>query len=238
MFENKLLIILIFNNLKKYIDYERLCRSLNKYAKTTQQMKLLWGMILKKTNKKVDLITSSLVTKTWNELCKDKKYSSICNFEDSILTKIENTIKQHSKKSKQNQLQSHNNNNTRPNNSYLTSPETTSQSVIIPSNECVFNENIIINQCKIEDQKEIKENFLLFNNNNNNNFETQINNTLSPYSSYSSLSPISPNSSSSPITQNNEINYPSLSIEYPYQNENQIIPIYYNIPTQQTIFYY
>ena len=35
-------------------------------------MKLLWEMILKKTNKNVDLITSSLVTKTWNELCKDK----------------------------------------------------------------------------------------------------------------------------------------------------------------------
>jgi len=204
-------------------------------------MKLLWEMILKKTNKNVDLITSSLVTKTWNELCKDKKYSSICNFEDSILTKIENTIKQHSKKSKQNQLKSYNNNNnnTRPNNSYLTSPETTSQSVIIPSNECVFNGNIIINQYKIEDQKEINENFLLFNNNNNNNFETQINNTLSPYSSYSSLSPVSSNSSSSPIiTQNNEINYPLLPIEYPYQNENQIIPIYYTIPTQQTIFYY
>jgi len=202
-------------------------------------MKLLWGMILKKANKKVDLITSSLVTKTWNELCKDKKYSSICNFEDSILTKIENTIKQHSKKSKQNQLKSYNNNNnTRPNNSYLTSPENSSQSVIIPSNECVFNENIIINQYKIEDQKEINENFLLFNNNNNNNFETQINNTLSPHSSYSSLSPVSCNSSSSPITQNNEINYPLLPIECSYQNENQIIPIYYTIPAQQTIFYY
>jgi len=202
-------------------------------------MKLLWGMILKKTNKNVDLITSSLVTKTWNELCKDKKYSSICNFEDSILTKIENTIKQHSKKSKQNQLKSYNNNNnTRTNNSYLTSPENSSQCVIIPSNECVFNENIIINQYKIEDQKEINENILLFNSNNNNNFETQINNTLSPYSSYSSLSPVSSNSSSSPISQKNEINYPSLSIEYPYQNENQIIPIYYTIPTQQTIFYY
>ena len=203
-------------------------------------MKLLWEMILKKTNKNVDLITSSLVTKTWNELCKDKKYSSICNFEDSILTKIENTIKQHSKKSKQNQLKSYNNNNnTRTNNSYLTSPENSSQCVIIPSNECVFNENIIINQYKIEDQKEINENILLFNSNNNNNFETQINNTLSPYSSYSSLSPVSSNSSSSPIiTQNNEINYPLLPIEYPYQNENQIIPIYYTVPTQQTIIYY
>jgi len=210
-------------------------------------MKLLWGMILNKINKKVDLITSSLVTKTWNELCKDKKYSSICNFEDSILTKIENTIKQHSKKSKQNQLKSYINNNTKTNNyipkdqntinnNYLISPETTSQCVIIPSNDCVYNENVINNQCKIEDQNEINENILLLNN--NNNFEIQINKPLSPYSSYSSLSPVSSTSSLSPINQNNEINYPSLPIEYSYQNENQIIPIYYTIPTQQTIFYY
>ena len=210
-------------------------------------MKLLWGMILNKINKKVDLITSSLVTKTWNELCKDKKYSNICNFEDSILTKIENTIKQHSKKSKQNQLKSNINNNTKTNNyipkdqntinnNYLISPETTSQCVIIPSNDCVYNENVINNQYKIEDQNEINENILLLNN--NNNFEIQINKPLSPYSSYSSLSPVSSTSSLSPINQNNEINYPSLPIEYSYQNENQIIPIYYTIPTQQTIFYY
>ena len=212
-------------------------------------MKLLWEMILKKTNKNVDLITSSLVTKTWNELCKDKKYFSICNFENSILTKIENTIKQHSKKSKQNQLKSYINNNAKSNNyilqgqntinnNYLISPENSSQCVIIPSNDCVYNENVTNNQYKIEDQKEIKENFLLFNNNNNKNFETQINNILSPYSSYSSLSPISSNSSLFPIIQNTDINYLSLPIEYPYQNENQFIPINYVIQTKEKVNYY
>ena len=211
-------------------------------------MKLLWGMILYKINKKVDLITSSLVTKTWNELCKDKKYSSICNFEDSILTKIENTIKQHSKKSKQNQLKSYINNNTKsynsiPNNSYLISPEISSQTsecssqcIIIPSNDCIYNENVEINQLTIENQNTNNENFLSINN--NNYYESQISNPLSPYSSHSSLSPLSSILSLSPTTQNNEINCSLPLNEYQYQNENQIIPIYYPIPTQQNIIYY
>jgi len=199
-------------------------------------MKLLWGTILNKINKNVDLITSPLVTKTWDELCKDKKYSNICNFEDSILTKIENKIKNYSKKSKQNQLKSNINNNAKPNNYkpqnqneinsiYLISPEnssiiydSSSQSINIPSNDHVYNENININQFRVENQ---------------------TNNTL--YSNYSIYSPLSSISSLSLTTQNNEMNNTFLPIEYSnsqYQNINQITPKCYTNPTQKNIIYY
>ncbi|OUM57336.1 hypothetical protein PIROE2DRAFT_17714 [Piromyces sp. E2] len=122
-------------------NYERLCRSLNKYAKTAQQVKLLWGMVLKRINEDVELITSALVTKTWNELCKDKKYSHVCHYEESIMNKIENSFKEHSKKLKQNQLYNNNNNNktysyipqNQINNCYLVSPTVSSQIHEIPS---------------------------------------------------------------------------------------------------------
>jgi len=202
-------------------------------------------MILKKINKNVELITSSLVTKTWDELCRDKNYSNICNFEKSIMTKIENTFKEHSKKAKQNQLKSsYNNVKSYPlmmqnqndiNKNYLVSPKISSQCMIIPTNECVYDENVNINQYKIEDQYESSENFLLFS---NNAVEPQVNYSLSPLSSYSS--PLSSNSSLSPIIQNNEINYFLPSTEYinQYPNENLFIPLNYAIPTQQTIIYY
>ncbi|OUM57337.1 hypothetical protein PIROE2DRAFT_17715 [Piromyces sp. E2] len=209
-------------------NYERLCRTLNKYAKTVQQMKLLWGMILKKTNKNVELITSSLVTKTWNELCKNNNFSNVCYTEKSFMNKVENTMKEHSKKVKQNQLKSNNiyNINTKTysqttqnqnniNKTYLISPDNSSDSIIIPLHNYAINNinnsNIKFNQYIIDDQYERKENLLL--------------------SSLSSLSPIS---------QNNKIGYVSPSTEYcnQYQNVNQIYPLYYTIPTQQTIIYY
>ncbi|OUM57444.1 hypothetical protein PIROE2DRAFT_17576 [Piromyces sp. E2] len=130
-------------------NYERLCRSLNKYAKTTQQLKLLWRMVLKKINGKVDLITSTLVSKTWNELYKDKKYSNICHYEDSIMAIIENSVKEHSKNLKQKQLRPFNNNmsytviaqNQNKINNYLVFPENSLQRIIIPSSDCIYNGN-------------------------------------------------------------------------------------------------
>ncbi|OUM64387.1 hypothetical protein PIROE2DRAFT_8860 [Piromyces sp. E2] len=70
-------------------NYECLCRTLAKYAKTTSQMKLLWSSILKKVNNKLELITTPLVTKVWKELSSNKQYSHICHFEDEIMNKLE-----------------------------------------------------------------------------------------------------------------------------------------------------
>ncbi|OUM57338.1 hypothetical protein PIROE2DRAFT_17716, partial [Piromyces sp. E2] len=238
-------------------NYERLCRSLNKYAKTTQQLKLLWGMILKKINNNVDLITSSLVSKTWNELCKDKTYSHICHFEESIITKVENSIKEHSKKLKQNQLKpKSNNNNSHPkaysyitqkqnviNNTYLISPENSTQTneclsncMVIPSNKCINNNNIEITTYKIKNQYENNGNFLSIN---NNNIKTHNSNALTPSSSFTSLPSLPCFSSIPSLNQDNETNYVIPLTENSNQMENQINPLYYSTPTtQQTIIYY
>ncbi|ORX41834.1 hypothetical protein BCR36DRAFT_374963 [Piromyces finnis] len=217
-------------------NYERLCRSLNKYAKTPQQIKLLWRMVLLKINDNVDLITSTLVSRTWNELCKDKKYSHICYYEESIMNKIELTFQEHSKKMIHNQLKTSNNNNYKysyaipsqnfVNHDYISSsnisyqtPEISSQFVIIPSNDYVYDdENLKMNQYGIEDDcYESHEQYLLY----NNIAKNQINNNFLPTFSSSSVTPISP---ISPLIQNNVI---------PNQYEKQNIQFY-----QTSIIYY
>ncbi|OUM64383.1 hypothetical protein PIROE2DRAFT_8855 [Piromyces sp. E2] len=70
-------------------NYECLCRTLAKYAKTTSQMKLLWSSILKKVNNKLEFITTPLVIKVWKEISGNNQYSHICHFEDEIMNKIE-----------------------------------------------------------------------------------------------------------------------------------------------------
>ncbi|ORX41833.1 hypothetical protein BCR36DRAFT_416490 [Piromyces finnis] len=231
-------------------NYERLCRSLNKYAKTPQQMKLLWGMVLKKINDNVDLITSTLVARTWNELCKDKKYSYVCHYEESIMNKIEMTIQEHSKKMKKNQLKpstikkigsfdDHNQNLV--NNSYLFSPkdslytpEMPSQLLVIPSNDDTFNgnETIELNQYKIDDQFEYNEQFFLINNYPNG----QIMNSESNLSQ-SNLSPISSYSSLSPVIQSNDI-YSSLSSIIPNTDMNGTLMVPNNNEINMTLFSY
>ncbi|OUM57442.1 hypothetical protein PIROE2DRAFT_17574, partial [Piromyces sp. E2] len=88
----------------------------------------------------------SLVTKTWNELCKDKIYSHVCHFEESIINKVENSIKERSKNLKQNQLKSKSNNNNNKNisktYSYLTQYQNVISNVYIsPENSSQINEN-------------------------------------------------------------------------------------------------
>jgi len=216
-------------------------------------------MILKKINKNVDLINSTIVAKTWNELRNDKKYSYICHYEDSIMTKFENSLREHSKKVKQNHLKSYINTNYNTyyymsqncNNNYLVSPEN-SQCIVIPSNDCIYNVNTKFNAVKVENRYENNENILYTN---NCNIETQTINTLSPLSSNSTLSPLSSNSTLSPLSSNSTLSplssnstlspiiqnsqtSPLSEINNQYQKETLFVPLYYTIPTQQAIIYY
>ncbi|KAG4092793.1 hypothetical protein H8356DRAFT_1429195 [Neocallimastix lanati (nom. inval.)] len=69
-------------------NYINLCKSLYNYAKTSDQLKLLWKTLLKEANGKPYCINSSHVSKTWKELCNNKKYSNICHYEDTIIKKL------------------------------------------------------------------------------------------------------------------------------------------------------
>jgi len=69
-------------------------------------MKLLWSTILKKTDNKPEYINSNYISKVWNELCKNEKYSHICHFEDDIMTKVEKSLNHHSSNKKHKQLKS------------------------------------------------------------------------------------------------------------------------------------
>ncbi|OUM64379.1 hypothetical protein PIROE2DRAFT_8851 [Piromyces sp. E2] len=97
-------------------NYECLCRSLAKYAKTTQQMKLLWSTILLKVNGQFDMITTTYVGKVWKELCYDTKYSHICHNEDDIMNNIDKYFKKHSKQLRKRKMNQDFQNNT----NYLT----------------------------------------------------------------------------------------------------------------------
>ncbi|KAG4107739.1 hypothetical protein H8356DRAFT_1024075 [Neocallimastix lanati (nom. inval.)] len=85
-------------------SYERLCKSLYNVTKNQIQMKLLWSAVLKKTDYRPEPINSNLVTKTWNELCRNEKYSSICKNEGNIITKVENSINKFSIEKRHKQL--------------------------------------------------------------------------------------------------------------------------------------
>ncbi|KAG4096741.1 hypothetical protein H8356DRAFT_1309411 [Neocallimastix lanati (nom. inval.)] len=65
-------------------NYVNLCKSLYNYAKTPEQLKLLWKTLLNKAKGRPYYINSSHVSKTWKELYQDKKYTHICHYEESI----------------------------------------------------------------------------------------------------------------------------------------------------------
>ncbi|KAG4084545.1 hypothetical protein H8356DRAFT_1063357 [Neocallimastix lanati (nom. inval.)] len=73
-------------------NYVNLCKSLNNYAKTPKQLKLLWKTLLKKAGGKPYYINSSHVSKTWKEIFQNKKYSHICHYEEDVIKKIENRL--------------------------------------------------------------------------------------------------------------------------------------------------
>jgi hypothetical protein len=123
-------------------NYERLCRILHKYAKTTQQMKLLWKAILNITGNSPDCINSSYVVDVWKELCMNDEYSHICHFERKIMDKIETSLNNYSRKMKLKQMNSNKNNNI----IYYRSPENAYQSIpIVKSNDNQCNYNTTTN---------------------------------------------------------------------------------------------
>ena len=87
-------------------DYERLCRSLNSLTETSQQIKLLWGTLIKRNRNNPDNINSSMISKVWKELCMNKNYSHICHFEKTFNDKIEQVLDNYSKRMKSKQLNS------------------------------------------------------------------------------------------------------------------------------------
>jgi len=87
-------------------SYERLCKSLYNTAKTRDQMKLLWSFVVKRAGSRPDFINSTHISKVWKELCKNKKYSHICHFEETIMAKVEKSLNKHSTEKKQKQLKS------------------------------------------------------------------------------------------------------------------------------------
>jgi len=87
-------------------DYERLCRTINSITETPQQIKLLWGIIIKRYRNSPDNINSSMITKVWKELCMDKKYSNVCHIESGFSDKIERTLGDYSRRIKSKQLNS------------------------------------------------------------------------------------------------------------------------------------
>ncbi|ORX88071.1 hypothetical protein BCR32DRAFT_288824 [Anaeromyces robustus] len=116
-------------------SYERLCRSLYNYAKTPQQMKLLWGTILKKARSRPDCINSSHVTKIWKELYSDERYSHICNFEKEIMDKVEKSLNMYSRKMKFKQI----NGNGNVSDSTSTTTTTTNSTTMENDKKVIYN---------------------------------------------------------------------------------------------------
>ncbi|KAG4097471.1 hypothetical protein H8356DRAFT_1394101 [Neocallimastix lanati (nom. inval.)] len=93
-------------------NYERLCRSLNSVTETPQQIKLLWGTIVKRYRNTPDNINSSMISKVWKELYNDKKYFHICHIDKKFNDKIEQTLVNYSRRIKSKQINSKTNNST------------------------------------------------------------------------------------------------------------------------------
>ncbi|KAG4087283.1 hypothetical protein H8356DRAFT_960907 [Neocallimastix lanati (nom. inval.)] len=85
-------------------SYERLCKALHDVAKNPIQMKLLWSTILMKSKNKPEFINSNYVAKVWKELCKNEKYSHICNYENDLMAKVESSLNKLSREKNHNQL--------------------------------------------------------------------------------------------------------------------------------------
>ncbi|ORY58283.1 hypothetical protein LY90DRAFT_506274 [Neocallimastix californiae] len=72
--------------------YERLCRTMYNYAKTPEQMKLLWKTMLSKFGDRPDCINTYHISKVWKELITNEKYNKICHYEDDIMKYVENSL--------------------------------------------------------------------------------------------------------------------------------------------------
>jgi len=172
-------------------SYERLCKALHDAAKNPIQMKLLWSTILMKTKNKPEFINSNYVTKVWNELCKNEKFSHICNYENDIIAKVESSLNKFLREKKRNQLNCNKTPNKMSSYPLPTLPEPLSDSLIKKQN--IINNNNIINITNINDVNinyinDINNNINDINSCNNSNYVNDINILLSPVSDCSSLS--------------------------------------------------
>ncbi|KAL6613663.1 hypothetical protein U3516DRAFT_630724 [Neocallimastix sp. 'constans'] len=115
-------------------NYINLCKSLYNYAKTSDQLKLLWKTLLKEANGKPYCINSSHVSKTWKELCNNKKYSNICHYEDTIIKNNSISSSNNNDNSYKNSISNNNTNNIyQIQNASLPLP--TTKSVILSTNQ-------------------------------------------------------------------------------------------------------
>jgi len=228
-------------------SYERLCRSLYNYAKTPQQMKLLWGTILKKARSRPDCINSSHVTKIWKELYSDERYSHICNFKKQIMDKVEKSLNMYSRKMKLKQINGNANatnskveNDKKSNKVYYDTPTSISSNSTVPSNS-VSSET---NQHQYSPlMREAKLKTMQYNDNNNTvviNNPTIKNPTLfNQYNSHVSNipSPILTNQYRNNMTYNRNIqlNTPlsPVSNYSPVNDDNKQTTIIYQQPTNQ-----
>jgi len=147
------------------LGYERLCRSLHSYAKTTQQIKLLWSTIINKVGTSPDNISSLLVSKTWKELCNDSRYSHICHYEEILIDNIEKTLNRYSNSMKYKQINLKHANNINTSYNY-------NNNFNINNNMTSINNNKSFNQ--IQDKNGIYDSNSNNNNNNNNNSKWSI----------------------------------------------------------------
>jgi len=175
-----LLLIYIYNYNK---DYERLCRSLNSVTETPQQIKLLWGTIVKRYRNTPDNINSSMISKVWKELYNDKKYFHICHIDKKFNDKIEQTLVNYSRRIKSKQINSKTNNsstNNKINTSSKNKASLNNKIIDYGISEAVYQS--IINNNNKSNNKNNKNNYNNNNNNNNNkNYSSQVIKTTITY---------------------------------------------------------
>jgi hypothetical protein len=85
-------------------SYERVCNALFHTVKTPAQMKILWSVILQKAGTVPESINSTHIKKIWKEICMNEKYSHLCQSEENIAKKIENSLNKFSNEKKHKQL--------------------------------------------------------------------------------------------------------------------------------------
>jgi len=110
-------------------------------------MKLLWSSILLKVNNRLDLITTTLVGKVWNDIYHDKKYFHICHYEEDIINKIDIKLKERSNQLRKKQMNYVSNNANTSTSTSFTYPQTVCTGInnynIKPTNTDVNNYNNI-----------------------------------------------------------------------------------------------
>jgi len=194
-----------------------------KYAKTPQQMKLLWSSILLNVNNRLDIITTTLVGKVWKDICHDKRYSHICKYEEDIMNKIDIFLKERSKQLRKKQM-----NNVCNDTNTNTITYTTSTSYIYP--QTLYND---VNSFTPSNSNVNNYNITPSNNTNVNNYNitpsnTNVNNyNIAPSNTNVNNYSITPINSPqfSNQTNSNQMNYPKVINNNIYNGIIPIVPV-------------